>query len=483
MTASWRRDMPTLPASAHRIHLIGVCGTGMGALAGMLQARGHDVRGSDRGAYPPMSTWLAERGVEVMEGYKPEHLDWGPDLVVVGNVARPDNPESVEAHARGLPCISFPETLRAFFLSGKRPLVVTGTHGKTTTSAMLAWMLEYAGQDPSFMIGGVTGNFTSTFKLGQGPAFIVEGDEYDSAWFDKVPKFWHYEPLRATINNIEYDHADIYPDVEVISGVFARFARMLPPQDGQLWVNGDDPRAAAAAANASCPVHRFGFAEGCELRPTSVEHHVGGVRVALELHGEPLGVFELSVPGDHNVRNLMGAMALALGEGLDVETIRAAVPKFKSVRKRQELKGQVRGVRVYDDFAHHPTAVRVTIAAFRRRYPEARLWVAFEAKSNTSRMAIFQDAYVEAFDEADVVLLSAPWRKNHRPGDAATIDLNAVVAGVNGRGVEAHLLPSVDEIVQHISARAGEGDVVLGLSGSNFSGFHGRLLEALSPGA
>jgi UDP-N-acetylmuramate: L-alanyl-gamma-D-glutamyl-meso-diaminopimelate ligase len=450
----------------------------MGPLAAMLQERGHEVRGSDANAYPPMSTWLQARGIEILSGYDPGHLAWGPDLVVVGNVARRDNPEVVEAQRLGLPSVSLPEALRLLFLAEKRPLVVTGTHGKTTTTSLLAWMLHSAGLRPSFFVGGVTGNFGSNYKLDEGRAFVIEGDEYDSAYFDKVPKFWHYEPVCATINNIEFDHFDIYPNLDEVFHVFARFAALLP-DDGALWVNGDDALALQAARRARCAVHTFGLGPGNDLRPTQAVHHADGVDVRLSLRGQDLGLFRSPLPGEHNVRNLMGALALALQEGADLEACRAALPRFATVKKRQELKGEARGVRVYDDFAHHPTAVRETIKALRARHPEARLWVAFEAKSNTSRTSVFQADWPKSFGGADHVILSAPWRKDDHLKPEEKIDLPRVGRELKAQGIPAELIPDLDEMIGFLAARLLPGDVVLGLSGSNFGGFHEKLLEKL----
>ena len=479
MTAPRRRDLPPLPDAIASIHLIGICGTGMGALAGMLKERGYEVRGSDRGAYPPMSTWLAERGIDIMAGYDPAHLDWGPDLVIVGNVCRRDNPESVAAHERGLPAISLPEALRALFLTGRRPLVVTGTHGKTTTSSMLAWMLEHGGRDPGFFIGGITGNFGSTFKLGDGEHFVVEGDEYDTAWFDKVPKFWHYAPLRATINNIEFDHGDIYPDVASIVAVFEAFAAMIPAE-GALWINGDDPRAVAVAEHATAPVFTFGLGPDNTLRATDVRVEQGETVAAIWRGEEQVGVLRTPMLGEHNVRNTLGALALATDEGLPVATCLEAMRAFRSVRKRQELRGERRGVLVYDDFAHHPTAVRETLRALRSKHPDARLWAIFEAKSNTSRMAIFQGEYPRAFAAADRVVLSAPWRKDSHLRDDQKLDIGQVAADLGAMGIPARFIPEVPEIVAMLADELEPGDVVAGLSGSNFAGFHDLLLERLA---
>jgi UDP-N-acetylmuramate: L-alanyl-gamma-D-glutamyl-meso-diaminopimelate ligase len=451
----------------------------MGSLAGMLVEAGYEVRGSDAGAYPPMSTWLGSRGIDIMTGYVAEHLDWGPDLVVVGNICRRDNPEAVATLERQIPALSFPEVLRTFFLSGDvRPLVVTGTHGKTTTSAILAWILEHAGRKPSFMIGGITGNFGQNFKLSDGPLFVVEGDEYDTAYFDKVPKFWHHEPFRATINNVEFDHGDIYPDIGSIVVVFEKFAAMVHP-DGTLWVNGDDPRAVEVATKSVALVRTFGLGTTNDLRAVGVFQHPDRVDFRLVLDGESLGDFKTPMPGMHNLRNFLGAMAIALDEGVTADECRAALPLFQTVKKRQELVGEAAGVLVYDDFAHHPSAVRETVRAIRARHPQAKLWAVFEAKSNTSRMAVFQDVYPPAFDGCDHVVLSAPWKRDEHLADAEKIDLPRVVVDLEHAGIDARLVPTVPEIVDILTQKLRDGDVVLGMSGSNFGGFHHLLLDAL----
>ncbi|MEL6178649.1 MAG: Mur ligase family protein, partial [Myxococcota bacterium] len=403
------------------------------------------------------------------------------ELVIVGNVCRRDNPESVAAHERSIPAISLPEALRVFFLTGRRPLVVTGTHGKTTTSSILAWMLEHGGLDPGFMIGGITGNFGSSFKLGQGNPFVVEGDEYDTAWFDKVPKFWHYAPLRATINNIEFDHGDIYPDLASIVSVFERLAALVDPQ-GSLWVNGDDPRARAVAQHAKAPVFTFGLGPDNDLRATHIDHdpEQGLTTATLTRDGQPIGQLRSPMLGEHNIRNALGALALATDEGLTAQACLDALLHFKSVRKRQELRGVVRGVRVYDDFAHHPTAVRETLRALRTLHPDAPLWGIFEAKSNTSRMAIFQEDYPQAFAPCTQVILSAPWRKDSHLRPEQKLDLQRVVADLGAMGIPARFIPTVPEIVETLATELQPGDVVAGLSGSNFSGFHDLLIERLS---
>lgn len=477
MTADAPRPFPELPETIESIHIIGICGTAMGSLAAMLVERGFEVRGSDAMAYPPMSTWLAARGIDIMVGYAAGNLDWEPDLVVVGNVSRASYADAVEMRRRGLPHLSLPEALAHFFLRDTRPLVITGTHGKTTTSSMLAWITVFAERDPSFMIGGITGNFGSNFRLGDGDAFVLEGDEYDTAYFDKVPKFWHYSPFRATINNIEFDHADIYADVEEIEGVFTRFAQMIPA-DGSLWVNGDDPRAMQVSEGCNAPRRTFGLGEQNELRAQDIRY---GEATSAEviLSGKSLGRFTLHTPGEFNVRNMLGALAIALDEGIEPDTVREAMAQFKTVKKRQELIGEAAGVRVYDDFAHHPTAVRATVEAMRRRYPERRIWAIFEAKSNTSRRRVFQNAYPEAFAQADLVLISRPFAKKDGLQPEERLDIEQLAADIQSLGPETHLIPEVSAIVEYVTRHAEPDDIVLGLAGSSFGGLHQKLLDSL----
>lgn len=476
MTAPAARPLPPLPPldRLRRVHIIGICGTAMGTLAAMLAERGHEVTGSDTMAYPPMSTWLADRGIAIRPGWHAANLDEAPDLVIVGNVARRDNPESAAALAAGLPCISLPEALRLFFLPAEGGLVVTGTHGKTTTATMASWILHEARLDPSFFIGGVTANFGSNYRLGTGP-FVIEGDEYDTAWFDKVPKFWHYPARAATINNIEYDHADIYPDLDSILHVFRAFAEQVQQV---LWVNGDDPLAMDCARGAGVPVRTFGLGESCDhgARIEAVEGST--TRVTLLERGRSAGEARLPVVGDYNVRNFLGAAGLASVVGVDLPTAARRMEGFAGVRKRMEVRGEAAGVVVVDDFAHHPTAVRNALAAVRQRWPGARVWAIFEAKSNTSRRAVFQEAYGEAFVDADRVVLSRPFREDPLP-EEERLSLPRLAEAVAARGSEVLLIPEPAAIARHVAAQAHPGDVVVTLSGSAFGGLHDMLLEAL----
>lgn len=479
MTAEQRRIMPTRRSDApiRSAHVIGLCGTAMGTLAAMLKQRGIRVTGSDKMAYPPMSTWLEAQGLDIQLGFDKAHIPDDVDLVVVGNVCRRDNPESVEAHERGLLCLSLPEVLRTLFFPQKRVFVVTGTHGKTTTSSMLAWIFEYAARDPSFFIGGITGNFGESFQLGSGNDFIIEGDEYDTAWFDKVPKFWHYPATHATINNIEYDHADIYPDMASIEHVFRRFAEQIPA-DGTLWVNADDPRALRCAASTPATIRTFGLGPDAWLRATDLRVTEDGMHMTMFADGQRIGDVQLPTQGEYNVRNYLGASGLAHAAGISWETIVAAAPGFKSTRRRQELMGQAQGITVYDDFAHHPTAVRQTIEALHQQYPDANIHVAFEAKSNTSRRAVFQDAYVEAFVGAASVTLAPPWKKDALP-EAMKLSIPKLVDDLNARGVSTAAFDKTDDILSRCVTLAQKGDIIAVLSGSNFENLAEKIMHHL----
>jgi UDP-N-acetylmuramate: L-alanyl-gamma-D-glutamyl-meso-diaminopimelate ligase len=342
---------------------------------------------------------------------------------------------------------------------------------------MLAWILHEAGEDPSFFVGGVTGNFDSNYRLGDGDHFVIEGDEYDTAYFDKVPKFWHYAPHRATINNVEYDHADIYPDIETIESMFETFSGLLP-QAGSLWVNGDDERAEEVSTPSQAPVKTFGLGRENDLRAVDIDYGLT-TRVEVELRGNSLGTFELNAIGEFNVRNMLGATGIALDEGIDVETIKEAMATFERVKKRQDVIAEIDDILVIDDFAHHPTAVRSTLDALEATFPGRRIWAIFEAKSNTSRRRVFQDDYPGAFAPADQVVLSRPFEKKDDLDENERIDIDQLVDDIEDLGPQAHLIPDVDEIVDWLLPRLKPGDVVAGLSGSDFDGFHGKLADAL----
>jgi len=468
------------PDAMRRVHLLGVAGSGMGSFAGMLKARGYVVSGSDSDVYPPMSEMLRAWGIEVLTPYRPENLDAArPDLVVVGNVIRRVNPEATAVRERGLPQMSFPAALGSLFLAGRHPVVVTGTHGKTTTSALLSHLLVSAGLDPSFLVGGVAQNGGVSFRLGQGPHFVVEGDEYDTAYFDKGPKFLHYRPRTAMLTSLELDHADIYRDEAHYQSAFERFVKLLP-QDGFLAVSAHWPRALEVAHAARCRCVPYARSPGtsAEVWADAVEQGPEGTRFTLVQGGAPLGKVELAVPGLHNVENAVGAWAVVSALGVSFPAAQAGFASFAGVRRRQELRAEVDGVAIVDDFAHHPTAVRETVLAMLARFPGRRLWAVFEPRSNTSRRRLHQAAYATAFDGAARVSLRIPARHDRVP-EGEELDVLRLVADLKARGLQADAEREVPALVEEVVKGVRPGDVVLVMSNGSFGGFHATLIERL----
>ena len=422
-----------------KVHLIGIGGTGMGALAGLLKQAGHDVRGSDGPLYPPMSTQLEQAGVAVMTGFCPENLDWGPDCVVVGNVCSRDHVEVVAAGARGLPLESFPSLLEKLLLPGRRSLVVAGTHGKTTTSALLTWLLIAAGQRPSALIGGVSQNLGRGAVYGEGEAIVLEGDEYDTAFFDKGSKFFHYAPFRAILTSVEFDHADIFADLDAVKAAFVRFAGLIPPE-GDLVVCADDAGAVEVAKTARCAVTTYRvLAEGDD--PASADYTArplikrGGGQTLFELfeRGHSQGEWATAMVGGYNIANILAAVALARKEGASLAALRDGVRRFRGVRRRQELLGIAAGIRVVTDFAHHPTAVKVTVTAVRRHFPNNKLHVCFEPRSASSRRAVFFDGYAEAFAAASRVYVGPLFHPEKIPAELR-LDPPALARAIGATG-------------------------------------------------
>lgn len=478
-----------LPDTVERVHLIGIAGAGMGAFACMLQEAGYIVRGSDRGVYPPMSDVLTERGIAWMEGWDAAHLDWGPDLVIVGNVARRDNPESLAADARGIPAVSMPQALGDLFLDGRTPVVITGTHGKTTTTSLTAWLLHHAGLEPGLLVGGIAKNFDAVYRLGStraageplGAPFVVEGDEYDTAWFDKGPKFLHYRPKIAVLNNIEFDHADIYDDLDEIVENFDRLMDRLG-QGTTLLANADDPlvmqRAERARANG-CKVVTYGFGEGAAMRAVNITPDAEGCTFDLVVKGLDLGRIRSPLAGRHNVWNTLAAFGVGRALGLSIEALQAGLVEFAGVGKRQEEKGEAAGVLIVDDYAHHPTAIRETLAGLRARYPGRRLWGVYEPKSNTARRNFHQAAYATAFVSADRAVLARPYQKQDGLADSEKLDVDRLVADIAEHGTPAAYLPDADAIAEHLAAETEAGDVVVIMANSGFGGLVGKLLARL----
>jgi UDP-N-acetylmuramate: L-alanyl-gamma-D-glutamyl-meso-diaminopimelate ligase len=485
-----------------RVHFVAVAGTGMGALAGLFKAAGHDVTGSDVAFYPPMGPALERWGIRLMTGFDPAHLEPRPDLCVVGNVCRPWNPEAVAAREAGIPTTTMAHALADHILAGTSPLVVGGTHGKTTTSAIAAFLLHDAGRAPGFLIGGIPKNFDQSFRLpaatserarlpiaGEGGSrrapFVVEGDEYDTAFFEKTPKFWHYRPEVAIVTSIEHDHIDIYPDEASYRAAFHGFVERVPP-GGLIVAAAHDPAVAEVVlASARAEVAWFAL-EGDDTRGLpphwlAAPATAGPTGQTFDLYagGVYAGRVAMRIPGRHNVRNAVAALAaVAQGYGVPLAGATAALARFEGVRRRQDLLFEARGVRVYDDFAHHPTAVDETLRALRARHPEGALWAVFEPRSATACRAIHQEPYARAFGAASRVVF-APLGRQDIP-EPERLDLDRLVRALAAAGVEAEAAASVDAIVARVVADARPGDTVALLSNGAFGGIHDKLREALS---
>jgi UDP-N-acetylmuramate: L-alanyl-gamma-D-glutamyl-meso-diaminopimelate ligase len=466
-------------SAIRRIHLVGVAGTGMGAFAGMLKAAGYEITGSDDNVYPPMSDMLREWGIPVLTPYSAENIDRArPDLVIIGNVIRRVNPEATAVRERRIPQMSFPAAMGALVLADRHSIVITGTHGKTTTAALMAHVLVAAGTDPSFLVGGVTANYSGNFRLGRGQFVVIEGDEYDTAYFDKGPKFLHYRARTALLTSVEFDHADIYRDMAHYESAFERFVRTLPT-DGLLAVCASYPNAVALAkASATSRVVTYAGAARADYSARNVRFDSDGGRFEIAGPDGSSGPLLLPMSGYHNVENAVGVYAAARAIGLSAKQVGEGFSSFKGVKRRQEIRAEIGGVLVIDDFAHHPTAVRETIDAIRLRYPDRRLWAVFEPRSNTSRRNIHQQEYAEAFDGAQRATLKVPEHHDKVPIDEE-LNVPAVVEELARRGIAADASPDVGELVQRVAAEAESGDVVLVMSNGSFGGFIPSLLTAL----
>ena len=462
-----------------RIHLIGICGTAMATLAALLKRRGHDVRGSDQDIYPPMSEFLEREGIPALPGYQAAHITSDLSLVIVGNAISRGNPELEEVLDRKIRHASLPEALREHFLWGSRSIVIAGTHGKTTTSSLAGWLLTHAGLDPTVFIGGIALNFGdegSSYRLGHGRDFVIEGDEYDSAFFDKTAKFLKYLPDIALINNIEFDHADIYADLDAVRLAFRRLVNLVP-RSGLLLLGSDSPHAVALRAAAVSPVETFGLADDADWRAYDVEMRDGITRFKVEHRHAYLGTVDVPLLGLHNVRNALGALAVGTAAGVAAATLAEGLRTFRGVKRRMEVVGRVNGVTVYDDFAHHPTAVAETIAAVRAGHPGRRLWAVFEPRSASSCRRVFQDDFARAFEAADETLVAAVFRSSLPEDQRLSVD--QLVKDLASAGRSARHIQGVDAIVETIVAERREGDVVLVMSNGGFGGIHRKLMAAL----
>lgn len=467
----------TIPEQVRSIHLIAVCGTGMGALACMLKDLGYAVTGSDANVYPPMSTFLRNKGVCIVEGFDPAHLAYGPDLVIVGNAVRKDNPEAVYTLENGLRYCSMPQALNHFVVGRKKALVVAGTHGKTTTSAMLAWILQIAGLDPSFMIGGILPNFDGNYRLGKGGYVVIEGDEYDTAFFDKGSKFLHFDPYVAILTSVEFDHADIFTDLAHVKRAFAGLVGKITG-DRLLVAHDDDANIDDLTAGGSMNIERYGLGPDACWRIADARIEPPWNWFTVSRNGEAFGRFKTRVPGHHNRLNALAATAAASRLGILPETIAKAFETFAGVKRRQEVRGVKNGITVMDDFAHHPTAVRETIRAVRPFYPDGRLIAVFEPRTNTSMRDVFQNAYPAAFDGADIICVRQPPMLSKIP-EGHRFSSEQLVADIRKQNQNAYYFPDTDAIVRFVADTARAGDVILVMSNGGFDGIHSRLLDAL----
>ncbi|HUN61684.1 MAG TPA: UDP-N-acetylmuramate:L-alanyl-gamma-D-glutamyl-meso-diaminopimelate ligase [Candidatus Sulfotelmatobacter sp.] len=460
--------------------MIGIGGSAMAPLAGMLRERGYQVTGSDAGVYPPASTLLASLGISYATAFDPKNLTPAPDLIVVGNAISRGNVEVEEMLDRKLAHRSLPEILEEEFLPGKHSIVVSGTHGKTTTTAMLAWIFQVAGKRPNFLVGGVAENFGKSYGLGGGPEFILEGDEYDSAYWDKAAKFLHYQPDDLIITSVEFDHADIYSDFEAYQLAFKRLVNLVPRR-GRVVVWGDSDGGEAlgkVSEKAFCPVIRYGFEPQNDWVASDVAIVDQQMHFRVHYKGELFGEFSLAASGRHNVLNALAAMVVAQGRGINAESLRSSLATFQSVKRRMDVKGEIDRILVIDDFAHHPTAIRATIEAARLRWPGRRVWAILEPRSNSMRRRVFQEALPKSLALGDRVILGGV----HRAGllsDEQRLDPESIVAAVRELGKDARVLPGADAISDFLAAEARPNDLLLIMSNGNFDGLCEKLLKRL----
>lgn len=463
-------------------HLIGICGTAMASLAGMLQARGHKVTGSDQNVYPPMSTQLEALGIEIMQGYQAENADVGADCTVVGNTISRGNPELEEVLNRKLLYRSQAEIVKELFIRGRRSLVVAGTHGKTTTTSIATWVAEVGGLDPSFLVGGIVQNFDASFRVTESDHFVIEGDEYDTAYFDKKPKFMHYLPEIAIVNNIEFDHADIYRDLQEIKFQFSRLMNLVPG-NGRLICGVDSPVVREVLDEMDGKIHTtietFGLSDDAKWQARYIDFTGDVTRFTVFKDGHSWGEFETHLIGEFNVRNCLAVIIAADAWGITKEKIQEAFDTFKSVKRRMEVRGTIGGVTVIDDFAHHPTAVEETLKALRMKYEGRRLIAVFEPRSWSSRLAVFQEPYSKAFSYADYVIIAGVYNTSKASELGKVLDVDELVKDIELQGKSAYSHPDADAIVDHLAPELAGGDVIAVMSNGGFGGIHDKILDVL----
>ncbi len=454
----------------------------MASLAGMLQQRGYEVAGSDEHVYPPMSTYLDRLRIPVLEGYTKEHLEtFRPDLVVVGNVASPTNAEAAATVELDLPYTSMPEAIYHLFIKDRHSVVITGTHGKTTTTSLMAWLLEAAGRDPSFVVGGIPVNFNHNFKLGDGPEFVIEGDEYNTAFFDKGPKFLHYHANTLLVNNIEFDHADIYSDLGAILEAFRKAVQQVASGD-VIVANGDDANVGSLRNDARGRWVTFGWDRRCDAFATDAVEHPEGTEFTAWWEGREWYRFKTTLSGRHNVLNALADAVIAHLRGVSAEDIQKGLETFQGIKRRMEVRGVERGVTVIDDFAHHPTAIATTLGGARKRYPGRRIWALFEPRSISSSRKEFESGYIDAFHEADRVVIGPIFHRDRyetRYGLDKMMSVPNITEALRRDNVPVEQIDDFDEIAARVAGEAGDGDVILVMSSGAFGGVHEKILEKL----
>jgi UDP-N-acetylmuramate: L-alanyl-gamma-D-glutamyl-meso-diaminopimelate ligase len=461
------------------IHLLGIAGAAMAPVAGMLKERGYHVTGSDKGVYPPASTLLTALGMPWNEGFSAQNLQPAPDLAVIGNAISRGNPELEHILDEKIPYCSMPQILEKYFIPGRTSIVVAGTHGKTTTTAMLAWIFHVAGRRPDFLVGGVVPNFGDrSYGLGGGDEFIVEGDEYDTAFFDKAPKFLHYHPDELILTSLEFDHADIYPDLESIALQFRRLVNLVPRR-GRILIWGESRELKDAVAKAFSPVETFGLTPECDWQAGDVLWNDSATEFRVARGGGEVARIRMPLAGKHNVLDALAAVALAHGRGIERGAIEQALASFESVRRRMEIKGEANGVLVVEDFAHHPTAVRLTLEAARTRWPGRRIWAAIEPRSNTMRRRIFQDVLPDALAIADGVMIG-PVNRAQLLSEKDRFSPEALTEALRKRGRVAEAFQSSAEIADYLSERVRAGDLVLVMSNGSFDGLCSKVLDKVN---
>jgi UDP-N-acetylmuramate: L-alanyl-gamma-D-glutamyl-meso-diaminopimelate ligase len=469
-------------SGVRRVYLIGISGTAMASLAGMLRQRGYEVGGSDEHVYPPMSTYLERLGIPVLEGYTKEHLQtFRPDLVVIGNAAASTNVEAAATVEMDLSYTSMPEAIYHLFIKGKHSIVVAGTHGKTTTTSLMAWLLESAGRDPSMVVGGIPLNFNQNFKLGDGADFVIEGDEYNTAFFDKGPKFLHYHANTFLLNNIEFDHADIYSDLEAILSAFRKGVQQVAAED-VIVANGDDENVQSLRGDARARWVTFGWNRECDASASDEVEHPEGTEFTAWWEGKEWTRFRTTLSGRHNVLNALANAVIARLRGVSTEEIQKGLLSFQGIKRRMEVRGIERGVTVIDDFAHHPTAIATTVAGARKRYPGQRIWALFEPRSISSSRKEFESGYIDAFHEADRVIIGPVFHRERyetRYGIDKMMSVETIVERLSNDDIPAERIDDFDAIAKRIAEEGKDGDVVLVMSSGAFGGVHEKILEAL----